>query len=145
MMHEIQTLMLEYYELWGHMDAVYDRWAKAHGMTYTELMVLYALWETKQPITQRDLCQEQHLPKQTVNSVLHALAKRQLVVFRESALDHRRKEILLTQAGKALAGDVIQELQAHEMQVIQRVGITSMKTMLTETRRFLEAFEEAGK
>lgn len=86
MMHEIQTLMLEYYELWGRMDAVYDRWAKAHGMTYTELMVLYALWETKQPITQRDLCQEQHLPKQTVNSVLHALAKRQLVVFRESAL-----------------------------------------------------------
>ena len=145
MMHEIQTLMLEYYELWGRMDAVYDRWAKAHGMTYTELMVLYALWETKQPITQRDLCQEQHLPKQTVNSVLHALAKRQLVVFRESALAHRRKEILLTQAGKALAGDVIQELQAHEMQVIQRVGITSMKTMLTETRRFLEAFEEAGK
>ena len=47
MMHEIQTLMLEYYELWGRMDAVYDRWAKAHGMTYTELMVLYALWETK--------------------------------------------------------------------------------------------------
>lgn len=60
-------------------------------------------------------------------------------------MDHRRKEILLTQAGKALAGDVIQELQAHEMQVIQRVGMTSMKTMLTETRRFLEAFEEAGK
>ena len=93
MTHEIQTLMLEYYELWGRMDAVYDRWAKAHGMTYTELMVLYALWETKQPITQRDLCQERHLPKQTVNSVLHALAKRPLVVFRESALDHRRKEI----------------------------------------------------
>ena len=145
MTHEIQTLMLEYYELWGRMDAVYDRWAKAHGMTYTELMVLYALWETKQSITQRDLCQERHLPKQTVNSVLHALAKRQLVVFRESALVHRRKEILLTQAGKTLAGDVIQELQAHEMQVIQRVGMTSMKTMLTETRRFLEAFEEAGK
>ena len=145
MTREIQTLMREYYELWGRMDAVSDRWAKAHGMTYTELMVLYALWEKKQPITQRDLCQERHLPKQTVNSVLHTLAKRQLVVFRESALDHRRKEILLTPAGKALASDVIQELQAHEMQVIQRIGMTSMKTMLTEMRRFLGAFEEAGK
>ena len=133
MMHEIQTLMLEYYELWGRMDAVYDRWAKAHGMTYTELMVLYALWETKQSITQRDLCQERHLPKQTVNSVLHALAKRQLVVFRESALDHRRKEILLTQAGKALAGDVIQELQAHEMQVIP-VSYTHLQRHLSAAR-----------
>ena len=145
MTHEIQMLMLEYYELWGRMDAVYDRWAKAHGMTYTELMVLYALWETKQPITQRDLCQERHLPKQTVNSVLHALAKRQLVVFRESALDHRRKEILLTPALRALDCEVMHELHAFVIQIIQRVGITSMKTMLTEMRRFLEAFEEAGK
>ena len=30
MMHEIQTLMLEYYELWGRMDAVYDQIGRAH-------------------------------------------------------------------------------------------------------------------
>lgn len=28
-MNEHQTLMMEYYELWGKMDDVYDHWAKA--------------------------------------------------------------------------------------------------------------------
>ena len=145
MTNETQALMLEYYELWGRMDAVYDQWAKAHSLTYSELLILYTLWESDRAVTQRDLCQEWHLPKQTVNSLLHALAKREIVVFKESSQDHRRKEILLTQAGKALAGEAIGELQAHEASVVRLIGASSMKTMLTETRRFLDAFEEVGK
>ena len=141
-MNEHQTLMLEYYELWGRMDDVYERWAKVRGISYTELLFLYTLWETAQPITQRDLCRIWHLPKQTVNSILHALKKREIVVFKESSQDHRRKEILLTTPGKALAQNVIHELQTHELQVIQTIGISSMRAMLKETKRFLDAFEE---
>lgn len=141
-MNEYQTLMLEYYELWGRMDDVYERWAKVRGISYTELLFLYTLWEAAQPITQRDLCRIWHLPKQTVNSILHALKKREIVVFKESSQDHRRKEILLTTPGKALAQNVIHELQTHELQVIQTIGISSMRAMLKETKRFLDAFEE---
>ncbi len=122
MTHEIQTLMLEYYELWGRMDAVYDRWAKAHGMTYTELMVLCAVGNETADNAAGSVSGAAFAKTDGEFSSARP-AKRQLVVFRESALDHRRKEILLTQAGKALAGDVIQELQAHEMQVIQREGL----------------------
>ena len=107
--------MMEYYELWGKMDDVYDHWAKARGISYTELLFLYTLWETDRPITQRDLCQRWHLPKQTVNSILHALAKREIIVFKESS---------------------------HELEVIQTIGISSMRAMLKETKRFLDAFEE---
>ena len=141
-MNEPQTLMMEYYELWGRMDDVYDHWAKARGISYTELLFLYTLWETDRPITQRDLCQRWHLPKQTVNSILHALAKREIVVFKESTQDHRRKEILLTTQGMRLAQTVIRELQTHELEVIQTIGISSMRAMLKETKRFLDAFEE---
>lgn len=70
---ELQRIRHGYYDLWFGTNAVYERWAKSHGLNNNLLLTLYLLKEFPNDCTQHLICEKLMLPKQTVNSILSGL------------------------------------------------------------------------
>ena len=64
MLQDIQA----YNALWLDSSVLYREWAKAHDVSYFELLVILSL--TEGPCSQKEICQKWQIPKQTVNSIL---------------------------------------------------------------------------
>ncbi len=62
----------KFWEVWGRSDALYNRWAAAHGVNNYRLFVLYVL-DNHPGATQKAISDHAGLPKQTVNTVIRAL------------------------------------------------------------------------
>ena len=59
----------KFWEVWGRSDALYNRWAAAHGVNNYRLFVLYVL-DNHPGATQKAIADHAGLPKQTVNTVV---------------------------------------------------------------------------
>ena len=55
----------KFWEVWGRSDALYNRWAAAHGVNNYRLFVLYVL-DNHPGATQKAIADHAGLPKQTV-------------------------------------------------------------------------------
>lgn len=62
---ELQRIRHGYYDLWFGTNAVYERWAKSHGLNNNLLLTLYLLKEFPNDCTQHLICEKLMLPKQT--------------------------------------------------------------------------------
>lgn len=80
-----------YYSAWRATNAIYEDWAKKYGLSYYELLVLLSLREGKEPCTQKQICEQWTLPKQTVHSILRNFLEREWVTFHVLENDKRNK------------------------------------------------------
>ena len=59
-----------YYLLWRESNAVYEEWAKEQGLSLNGLLILYSLYEGQEGCTQKQICRQWLIPKQTVSAAL---------------------------------------------------------------------------
>ena len=96
----------KFWEVWGRSDALYNRWAAAHGVNNYRLFVLYVL-DNHPGATQKAIADHAGLPKQTVNTVVRALrgegyvTPRQRRPAREERFPHARRTDLRPRAARA--------------------------------------------
>lgn len=58
MHQELQRIRQGYYDLWFGTNAVYERWAKKHGLNNNLLLTLYLLKEFPDDCTQHLICEK---------------------------------------------------------------------------------------
>lgn len=85
----------KFWEVWGRSDALYNRWAAAHGVNNYRLFVLYVL-DNHPGATQKAIADHAGLPKQTVNTVVRALRDEGYVTLSPASGDRREKNASLT-------------------------------------------------
>lgn len=107
--------------LWRETNAIYEAWAKRRGLSYCELFVFLSLSERGE-CTQKKICEQWQLPKQTVNTIVKGLMERGTVVLETLQEDRRNKAVLLTAEGRAYVEQIVNELYAHEYSVLERMG-----------------------
>ena len=98
----------KFWEVWGRSDALYNRWAAAHGVNNYRLFVLYVL-DNHPGATQKAIADHAGLPKQTVNTVVRTLrdegyvtlSPRQRRPAREERFPHARRADLRPCAARA--------------------------------------------
>lgn len=132
----------QYYTAWRATNAIYEDWAKKYGLSYYELLVLLSLGEGKEPCTQKRICEQWTLPKQTVHSILRNFLERGWVSFHVLEDDKRNKGIAFTPAGSAFAGEVIDKLQSLECRVWERLGEEKGNALLESTMLYVSYFRE---
>ena len=59
---ELQRIRHGYYDLWFGTNAVYERWAKSHGLNNNLLLTLYLLKEFPNDCTQHLICEKLLMP-----------------------------------------------------------------------------------
>ena len=131
-----------YNTLWRETSVLYEDWAKKRGISYFELLTILSVTEAQSPCTQKDICDQWILPKQTVNSVLANLVKRGWVRLSPSPKDRRNKEILLTGEGKIAAAKIAGDLQEKENAVWLKLGKKRADEMLENTAIYNQFFKE---
>lgn len=115
---------------------------KKYGLSYYELLVLLSLREGKEPCTQKQICEQWTLPKQTVHSILRNFLEREWVTFHVLENDKRNKGVSFTRSGSAFAGEVIDKLQSLECRVWERLGNEKSNALLESTILYVSYFRE---
>ena len=100
--------------------------------------------EADAPCTQKDICRQWLLPKQTVNSILERFTRLGWVALESDPRDRRNKRIALTETGQARLGALAEALQDKERQVWQAMGPGRSRDLLETTALYNRLFREVA-
>ena len=90
--------------------ALYDEYAKRHGMLMKTLLVVNVLFYAKEGMTQKEICQRTFHSKQTVNLIIKNLLADGYVTAAEMPEDKRNKIVRMTDAGRAYCEKVVRHI-----------------------------------
>lgn len=137
-----EARLKRYYALWRENNDIYAEWAQARGLSYFELLVLLSLAEGEQ--TQKRICAQWLLPKQTVHSILRSFQAAGRVELEPLPADRRNKAVRLTPAGRAWALPIAAELTEHEQAVWRALGEETCRALEGALERYAALWREVG-
>ena len=114
-MDAIQDKLIEQFQ---NMDNAYEAYAKSKGLTYLSLMVLDVIYALGDGCTQKQISEDTHYPKQSINLVVKAFLEDGIVELRELPENRKNKGITLTDKGRQLCDEVIVPLLRQEEAVM---------------------------
>lgn len=120
----------------------YAAWAKAHGISYHELLVLYTIRDQGY-CTQKQICDSYLLPRQTMNHVFLDLRKRGLL---EPSPQHgvgREKAFVLSAQGEEYARPLLESLNRVEQRTLDTFGKERIRAMAQDVLAYGQALEAA--
>lgn len=118
-MDSIQDKLIEQFQ---NMDNAYEVYAKSKGLTYLSLMVLDVIYALGDGCTQKQISEDTHYPKQSINLVVKAFLEDGIVELRELPENRKNKGITLTDKGRLLCNDVIVPLLRQEEAAMLEMG-----------------------
>ncbi|WP_020558781.1 MarR family winged helix-turn-helix transcriptional regulator [Thiofilum flexile] len=121
----------------SEVDDVMNAWIKKLGLNYSQFAVLYSLASSpNKQCTQKHICEEWLLPKQTVFNVCKEYKEIGWIVFSESAIDKRERILNLTEEGISQAEVILQATTIMSKKTFNHFG--EKKTV--QLFRLLEEF-----
>lgn len=117
-MASIQDELMQQFE---KMDKAYEEYAKAKGLSYLGLVVLEEIFERGDGCTQKQISEDTHYPKQSVNLVVKAFLEDGLIELKELPENRKSKGITFTEKGRRLCDDVIVPLLQQEEAATQKM------------------------
>jgi Transcriptional regulators len=137
--------MQELNTIYKETDAIYSEFAKRSGMSDCAFWLMYALCEADGKCTQKELCSQWVMSKQTVNSALNGLKKSGYISLILSETDKRSKLIMLTDKGLQFKEKNIDIVFHLEERVLQRLNNTEITAMLESNRKYQELLRAEAK
>lgn len=123
---------------------LYAAWAKAHGISYHELLVLYTIRDQGY-CTQKQICDNYLLPRQTMNHVFLDLRQRGLLEQSSTHCMGREKAFVLSDQGKQYARPLLDGLNRVELQTLETFGKENIRSMVKDVLAYDQALETAMK
>lgn len=139
---KIHRQMQEFTAIYKETDAIYSGFAKRSGLSDCAFWLMYSLYEANGQCTQKEICGQWTMSKQTVNSALKGLEKNGYIVLTSSDTDKRSKHIELTDKGIQFARENIGIVFELEQRVFQKMSDDERKAMLESNRRYQALLRE---
>lgn len=117
------------------------KWAQEHDLNAYRIKVLYSLVDCEL-MTQKQICAVSGMPKQTVNNIIRALEKDEMIMMKTHDEDKREKVILLTDKGNHYLQETLAPLMELESRVVRRMGEENYALMLRCLTGYSEAMEQ---
>lgn len=133
----------DFYAVWQRLDSLYEQLARLLKLGGVHaLFTLCALHEYTDGCTQKQICEEWVMPKQTVSTILKAMEHAGYVFHSPSATDGRSKIIRLTDAGKAYVSPIVNTLLNAERHTLAQMGSKNRRAMLGGMSLFCDIFSK---
>ena len=116
--------------------ALYDEYAKRHGMLMKTLLVVNVLFYAREGMTQKEICQRTFQSKQTVNLIVKNLLADGYATIAGSPEDGRSKQIWMTEAGRAYCEKVVRHITWAEDTVMSMFSPEEQKQLIDLSRTF---------
>lgn len=121
---------------------IYAAWAKRHGISYNEMLVLYTIRD-QGFCTQKQICDSYLLPRQTINHVILDMRQRGLLALSPEHCVGREKAFVLTEKGRAYAAPLLASLNAVEIRALGKFGRGDMRDMVETVLAYDQALQSA--
>ncbi len=121
---------------------IYSEWSRIHRISYNEMLVLYTIREAGF-CTQKQICDNYLLPKQTINNVMAALRKDGLLEYDEAHSKGHAKTFVLTAEGKEYAAPFLESLDEVESQALQLLGEEKLQALTGLLLEYDQALNQA--
>ena len=128
-------------QLYKEIDQIYHESAKSKNISDAALWLLYSLYESNVPYTQREFCALWHCPPQTINSALKNLEKQGLIQLDPISGNKKDKLVVLTEKGTELTQRVITVLVLAEQRAIRGLAKEERDQLLSLTRKYVELLQ----
>lgn len=135
-----QNSAFDFHSVWAQGTALYGKWASLHGISYTELSILYAL-SYMGSATQKTICDLYGLPKQTVHNAISDFGKKGYLKFEINQNDKRKKIISFTELGDEYCQSKLSPLFQIEEYICTNIDQTKF-IQATETRKLFNTLFE---
>ena len=116
--------------------ALYDEYAKRHGMMMKTLLVVNALFYAKDGMTQTEICGRTFQSKQTVNLIVKNLLADRYVTVAEMPENKRNKIVRMTEAGRAYCEKVVRHITWAEDAAMSMFTPEEQKQLIDLSRTF---------
>lgn len=116
-------------------DDIYHGYALRHNLSDAVLWILYAMCDSKDRVTQADLCSCWFFSRQTINSALKGLQQQGIIKLVSIPGNRKSKSIVFTEHGKAMAEDIIMPLKQAEKQVFDALSDEENKLFAELTQK----------
>ena len=133
-------LFQDYIRLQHQIDEFYHELAVRQELSDSALLVLWTLVDLGEGCTQRDICLQFSLTKQTVHSSVQKLSKEGFLSLRPGP--GREVQVFLTEAGRALVQEKVMPLKDAEEAASRRMGEAELTAMFQLTRKWFDLFQE---
>ena len=133
-------LFQDYIRLQHQIDEFYHELAVRQKLSDSALLVLWTLVDLGEGCTQRDICLQFSLTKQTVHSSVRKLAEEGFLSLQPGP--GREVRVFLTEAGHALIQEKVMPLKGAEEAASRRMGEEELTAMLRLTRKWFSLFQE---
>lgn len=118
--------------------ALYDEYAKRHGMLMKTLLVVNALFYARDGMTQTDICKRTFQSKQTVNLIIKNLLAESYVTVTEVPENKRNKIVRMTEAGRAYCEKVVRHITWAEDTAMSMFAPEEQKQLIDLSRTFTQ-------
>lgn len=116
-------------------DDLYHSYALRHNLSGAALWILYALYDSKDGVTQSDICNCWFFSRQTINTALNGLKQKGVIELSLIPGNHKSKNIVFTTNGKAMAEQIVTPLKQAERQVFVALGDEENKIFVELTQK----------
>lgn len=133
-MDSIQDKLMQQFQ---SMDKAYEDYAKSKGLNYLSLMVLEEIYELGDGCTQKQIADDTHYPKQSVNLVVKAFLEDGIVELKELPENRKNKGITLTEKGRQLCAEIV-------VPMLQQEALATTQMDEAESRELIRLLELYG-
>ena len=116
--------------------ALYDEYAKRHGMLMKTLLVVNVLFYAQEGMTQTEICRRTFQSKQTVNLIIKNLLADSYVTLAEVPENKRNKIVQMTDAGRAYCEKVVRHITWAEHTAMSMFTPEEQKQLIDLSRIF---------
>lgn len=124
------------------LTSIYHHSAVNSGVSENEFWVWYTLLVMDNEHSQQDICDIWSLPKQTVNSVVANLVKKNFVFLEMVPGTRNRKIIHLTETGKKYGQNIVQHIFEAEQRTIARMSDQERQTCISLLGKYIHLLRE---
>lgn len=121
--------------------AVYHDAAAKFGISDNEFWIWYVLI-LEGECTQQDICDDWSLPKQTVNSIIAKLVKKELLALELLPGTRNRKMIRLTEAGRQYGERIVMHVYQAEKRSLARLTEGQRQRYITLMGEYIEFLKQ---
>lgn len=120
-------------------DDIYHDYALKHNLSDAALWIFYVLYDSKDGVTQSEICESWYYSRQTINTALKGMEQQGIVELAPAPGSRKSKKVFLTGIGKTMAEKVVVPMKRAEAKALATFSNEENKLLveLTQKRCFL--------
>lgn len=123
-------------------DELYHKIAIHYNLSDSSFWILYFLYESKRPCTQKEICDNWYFNKQTINSSIKNLEHKGYIRKGYEENNKSNKKIMLTPLGVKVAEKTVLEIMKIEDISFSKISEEDLNKVVNLLQKALTSFKE---